>query len=84
MKKEYRLNYNLFKRNAANLVFSLNELPDSIYIYRNNDERRINGKSLIGILSGHFLKNEIIIIETNNFENWSRVQEIFKNYGDEV
>lgn len=84
MKKEYRLNYNLFKRNAANLVFSLNELPDSIYIYRNNDERRINGKSLIGILSGHFLKNEIITIEANNFENWSRVQEIFKNYGDEV
>lgn len=73
MKKEYRLNYNLFKRNAANLVFSLNELPDSIYIYRNNDERRINGKSLIGILSGHFLKNEIITIEANNFENWSRV-----------
>lgn len=84
MKKEYRLNYNLFKRNAANLVFSLNEIPDSIYIYRNNDERRINGKSLIGILSGHFLKNEIITIEANNFENWSRVQEIFKNYGDEV
>jgi len=73
MKKEYRLNYNLFKRNAANLVFSLNEIPDSIYIYRNNDERRINGKSLIGILSGHFLKNEIITIEANNFENWSRV-----------
>lgn len=84
MKKEYRLNYNLFKRNAANLVFSLNEIPDSIYIYRNNDERRINGKSLIGILSGRFLKNEIITIEVNNFENWSRVQEIFKNYGDEV
>ena len=83
MKTMFRLNQNLLQRNAANLVFALSEIPESIFIYRNNDERRVNGKSLIGILSGHFLQAEIICIETND-ENWSRVQEIFKNYGDEV
>lgn len=82
-KFNFHLNKNLFQRNAANLVFSLNEIPDSIYLYRNNDERKVNGKSLIGILSGHFLSNETIIIEIIG-ENWSRVQEIFKEYGDEV
>lgn len=82
-KFNFHLNKNLFQRNAANLVFSLNEIPDSIYLYRNNDERKVNGKSLIGILSGRFLSNETIIIEIIG-ENWSRVQEIFKEYGDEV
>ena len=52
---KYYLKENLLQRNAANLSFILNEIPDSIYIYRNNDERKVNGKSLIGILSGHFL-----------------------------
>ena len=79
----FHLKTNLFQRNAANLVFSLNELPDSIYLYRTNDERKVNGKSLIGILSGHFLSNETIIVKIIG-ENWSRVQEIFKEYGDEV
>ena len=78
----YQLKENLLSRNAANLVFSFKELSDSIYIYRNNDERKINGKSLIGILSGHFLQTDIINIEFDNIENQSRIQEIFNEYGD--
>lgn len=84
MSRLYKLKKNLFKRNATNLVFALNEIQDSIYIYRINDERRVSGKSLIGILSGHFLQNETICIETDSFESWSRIQEILKEYGDEV
>ena len=60
MKFQYKLKENLMQRNAANLVFSLNEIPESIYIYRDNDERRVNGKSLIGILSGRFLQTDTI------------------------
>lgn len=78
---KYRLTTNLLQRNAANLVFSLKEIPESIFIYRATDERRVNGKSLIGVLSGHFLSNEVIIIET---ENRSRVREIFNEFGNEV
>lgn len=83
MKFTFKLKENLLQRNAANLVFSLSEIPESIYIYRDNDERRVSGKSLIGILSGHFLQTDTIEVETNG-ENWSRVQEIFKEYGDLV
>lgn len=83
MKNSFKLKENLLKRNATNLVFSLKEIPESIYIYRENDERRVNGKSLIGVLSGKFLQTNTICIEYNG-ENWSRVQEIFKEYGDEV
>lgn len=83
MKTMFCLKQNLLQRNAANLVFALSEIPGSIYIYRTNDERRVSGKSLIGILSGHFLQTETIYIETNS-ENQSRIQEIFKEYGDEV
>jgi len=50
----YKLNDNLLERNAANLVFSLKEINSSIFLYREN-ERRVNGKSLIGILSSRFM-----------------------------
>lgn len=79
---KYYLKENLLQRNAANLSFNLNEISDSIYIYRNNDERKVNGKSLIGILSGHFLQTDIINVEFNNVENQSRIQEIFNEFGE--
>lgn len=79
---KYYLKENLLQRNAANLSFNLNEISDSIYIYRNNDERKVNGKSLIGILSGHFLQTDIINVEFNNIENQSRIQEIFNEFGE--
>lgn len=66
---KYYLKENLLQRNAANLSFELNEIQDSIYLYRDNDERRVNGKSLIGIFSGHFIQNDFINIEFNKVEN---------------
>ena len=54
MSCEYYLTQNLLQRNAASLVFQLNELSTAVYLYREN-ERRVNGKSFIGILSGKFL-----------------------------
>ena len=82
MKCSYYLKENLLSRNAANLVFALSNIPESIYIYRNNDERKVNGKSLIGILSGHFLQTDTINLEFDSVENLSRIQEIFNEYGD--
>ena len=72
----YKLNDNLLERNAANLVFSLKEINSSIFLYREN-ERRVNGKSLIGILSSHFMQGETIKILIDNSEELSRVKEIF-------
>lgn len=79
----YKLNDNLLERNAANLVFSLKEINSSIFLYREN-ERRVNGKSLIGILSSRFMQGEIIKILIDNSEELSRVKEIFNEIGTEV
>ena len=79
----YELNDNLLERNAANLVFSLKEINSSIFLYREN-ERRVNGKSLIGILSSRFMQGETIKILIDNSEELSRVKEIFNEIGTEV
>ena len=79
----YKLNDNLLERNAANLVFSLTEINSSIFLYREN-ERRVNGKSLIGILSSRFMQGETIKILIDNSEELSRVKEIFNEIGTEV
>lgn len=79
----YKLNDNLLERNAANLVFSLKEINSSIFLYREN-ERRVNGKSLIGILSSRFIQGETIKILIDNSEELSRVKEIFNEIGTEV
>lgn len=79
----YKLNDNLLERNAANLVFSLKEINSSIFLYREN-ERRVNGKSLIGILSLRFMQGETIKILIDNSEELSRVKEIFNEIGTEV
>lgn len=78
----YKLNDNLLERNAANLVFSLKEINSSIFLYREN-ERRVNGKSLIGILSSRFMQGETIKILIDNSEELSRVKEIFNEVGTE-
>lgn len=79
----YKLNDNLLERNAANLVFSLKEINSSIFLYREN-ERRVNGKSLIGILSSHFIQGETIKILIDNSEELSRIKKIFNEVGTEV
>ncbi len=79
----YKLNDNLLERNAANLVFLLKEINSSIFLYREN-ERRVNGKSLIGILSSRFMQGETIKILIDNSEELSRVKEIFNEVGIEV
>lgn len=79
----YKLNSNLLERNAANLVFSLKEINSSIFLYRENG-RRVNGKSLIGILSLRFMQGETIKILIDNSEELSRIKEIFNEVGTEV
>lgn len=83
MSCSYYLNENLLERNAANMVFALKELPTSIFLYREQG-RRINGKSLIGILSARFMQGETVRILIDNPEELSRVKEIFNEIGTEI
>lgn len=77
MSCEYYLTTNLLQRNAASLVFQLNELSTAVYLYKPNDERRVNGKSFVGILSGKYLEGETIKILIDKPEELSRVKRIF-------
>lgn len=79
----YKLNLTLWNRNAANLVFALSELSTSVFLYKEYG-RRINGKSLIGILSGRFLQGDTIMILIDNPDEMSRVQSIFNQYGEKI
>lgn len=79
----YKLTHTLWNRNAANLVFALSELPTSVFLYKEYG-RRVNAKSLIGILSGRFLQGDTIMILIDNPEQMSRVKSILSQYGEEI
>ena len=76
----YYLKQNLLGRNAANIVFSFKEIRASIFLYRENG-RRVNAKSLVGILSAHFMKGETIKVLTDDPEEMSRIQSILNEFG---
>lgn len=79
----YYLTQNLSERNAANLVSSLKEINSSVFLYRAND-RRVNGKSLVGILSARFMQGETIKILIDNPDEMSRIRSILNEIGTEV
>lgn len=77
------LTKDLIQRNAMNLVYSLNEINSSVFLYKESG-RGINGRSVLGVLSGDFKQGETIKILIDNTEELSRIKEIFKQYGTEV
>ncbi|MBR4890236.1 MAG: HPr family phosphocarrier protein [Clostridia bacterium] len=79
----YYLTQNLLERNAANLVFSLKEINSSVFLYRENG-RRVNGKSLVGILSARFMQGETIKILIDNPDEMGRIRSILNEIGTEV
>lgn len=83
MKTKYYLKENLLERNAMNFVDVVADMKSTISFYRDN-ERRVNGKSRIGILSGRFMQGETINIEVESSEDMSRVKEILNTIGTEV
>lgn len=78
---KYKLNKNIIKYNAMSLYFYFQTIKDSINIY--NNEKQINGKSLISILKGNLKQNDIIKIKSSN-KNLYKIKEILNNYGREV
>lgn len=76
----YYLKQNLLGRNAANIVFSFKEIRASIFLYRENG-RRVNAKSLVSILSAHFMEGETIKVLTDDPEEMSRIQSILNEFG---
>lgn len=73
----YRLKKDLTGRVASQFNWELNEVPHQIYL-RIHDGRIINGKSLIGLLSGRFIKGDIIEIATQTLEEQLVVEKAIK------
>ena len=83
----YLLNKDIISREAAQLNWKLNQLPITIYIKNNFKDKIINGKSLIGILSGNVRYNDKITIMINDYHaqfEIDKIKEYFNEVGREI
>lgn len=79
----YKLDKNLWGRAAAQLNWNLEKIKSSIFLV-NEEGRMINGKSLIGLLSGNFKENSYIRIMIEGKEDVNNIREYFNEVGREV
>lgn len=79
----YKLNKNIVARTANTLNWNLKNLQSSIYIIGESG-RKVNAKSLIGLLSGSFKSGETIkiLIEDNN--DLSKIKSYLNEVGTEI
>lgn len=78
---KYKLNKNIISRNAVLLNQQLNVLSGYILIQFEN--KNINAKSLIGLLSANLREDSEIIVSYNGDEV-ERLKEIFDNFAVEI
>lgn len=76
--KSYKLLKDLTGRTASQFNWGLSSIPHQVYL-KIHDGRIINGKSLIGLLSGRFLTGDIIEIATYTQEESIKIEEIINN-----
>lgn len=82
MKISYKLDKNIVARVASMLAWDLSQLHSSVYIQL--EDRMINGKSLIGILSAQYKAGDIITIVFDEEEDLEKIKEIFNELGGEI
>lgn len=86
MNFKYSLNKDIIRKNAIELVRNLQEVPANVFLYNKRINRKVHGQSIIGVLSGNFKARDVIniYIDSDNSENWSRVQEIINKFGTQL
>ena len=82
MKLIYKLKRDVVARTAAMLSWDLGQLHSTIHIQSN--DRIINGKSLIGVLSGQYRIGDIITVIFDEEKDLNKVKEIFEELGEEI
>ena len=75
---KYRLKKDLLGRTANQFNWKLQDCPFQIHLIMGKDGRVINGKSLIGILSGRFKAGAEIEIATKTLESQEYVENVIK------
>lgn len=81
MKLQYKLNRDVVARTATMLNWDLSQLHSSIHIQSN--DRVINGKSLLGILSAQYKMGDVITIIFDDEKDLNKIEEIFNELGGE-
>lgn len=82
MKLIYKLKKDVVARTATMLSWDLSQLHSTIHIQSN--DRIINGKSLIGVLSGQYRMGDIITVIFDEEKDLNRIKEIFEELGEEI
>lgn len=82
MKLQYKLNRDVVARTATMLNWNLNQLHSSIHIQSN--DRVINGKSLLGILSAQYKMGDVITIIFDDENDLDKIKEIFSEIGGDI
>lgn len=75
------LNKELINRNAVFLVQSLTPVKSEIYINKKN--RRVNAKSILGILSASISKGEELVFEILEDSEVNTVKNILQEFNKE-
>lgn len=78
----YKLNRNVVNRVAAQLTWELNSINSCISIINKN--RMINGKSLVGILSGNLENKDEIKVIIDKDQELNKVRKSFDKIGKEI
>lgn len=81
MKLQYKLNRDIVARTATMLNWDLNQLHSSIHIQSN--DRVINGKSLLGILSAQYKMGDIVTVIFDDENDLDKIKKIFNELGGE-
>ena len=80
----YKLDKNLVGRAATMLNWKLGQINSSVRIVNKEENRVINAKSLIGLLSGCFKADDIIDIMLEDDRDERKVKEILNEVGQQI
>jgi phosphotransferase system HPr-like phosphotransfer protein len=72
----YKLKKDLIGRTASQFNWKLQDCPFQIYLIMGKDGRVINGRSLIGLLSGRFMAGNEIEIATQSIKEQEIVEKV--------
>lgn len=72
----YKLKKDLIGRTANQFSWKLQDCPFQIYLIMEKDGRVINGRSLIGLLSGRFIAGNEIEIATQSIKEQEIVEKV--------
>ena len=78
---KYKLNKNIYGRAAVQLNWALSQLESIVQI---RGARAVNGKSLVGLLSGNFRLNDIINIYYDKESDVEKIKEALNEVGVEI